>query len=77
MIGSVLGHLVNTIAADTMQNSHQQVKSKILERMAEWAEMFSKDPDLGIMDQAYNRLKSQSLSSWLHPRWCLLTHHRS
>ena len=29
--------------------------------MGEWTEMFSNDPDLGIMDQAYNRLKSQSL----------------
>jgi signal transducing adaptor molecule len=29
--------------------------------MAEWAEMFSKDPDLGIMEQAYMRLKTQSL----------------
>ena len=43
-----------------LQNTHQQVKGKILERMGEWTEMFSRDPDLGIMDQAYNRLKSQS-----------------
>lgn len=42
------------------QNTHQQVKSKILERMSEWTEMFSRDPDLGIMEQAYSRLKSQS-----------------
>ena len=28
--------------------------------MAEWSEMFSKDPDLGIMEQQYMRLKSQS-----------------
>ncbi len=42
------------------QNTHQQVKAKILERMAEWTEMFSKDPDLGILEQAYVRLKSQS-----------------
>ncbi|RPA96691.1 hypothetical protein L873DRAFT_1811052 [Choiromyces venosus 120613-1] len=46
------------LAAD--RNTHQMVKSKILERMAEWSEMFSKDPDLGIMDQAYNKLKSQN-----------------
>lgn len=45
---------------DDMQNTHQQVKTKILERMEEWTEMFSKDPDLGIMEQAYMRLKTQS-----------------
>ena len=44
-----------------VQNSHQQVKAKILERMAEWSEEFSKDPDLGIMDQAYMKLKTQSI----------------
>ncbi|MCJ1452306.1 ESCRT-0 subunit protein hse1 [Mycoblastus sanguinarius] len=42
------------------RNTHQQVKAKILERMAEWSEMFSKDPDLGIMEQAYMKLKSQN-----------------
>ncbi|KAB8346244.1 hypothetical protein FH972_023289 [Carpinus fangiana] len=42
------------------RNTHTQVKAKILERVAEWAEMFSKDPDLGIMEQAYMRLKSQN-----------------
>ncbi|PWW80798.1 hypothetical protein C7212DRAFT_355826 [Tuber magnatum] len=42
------------------RNTHQKVKTKILERMAEWSEMFSKEPDLGIMDQAYNKLKSQN-----------------
>lgn len=42
------------------KNSHPQVKTKILERMAEWTEMFSKTADLGIMEQAYMRLKSQS-----------------
>jgi len=46
------------LAAD--RNTHQQVKAKILERMAEWTQMFSKDPDLGIMEQAYMRLKSQN-----------------
>lgn len=45
---------------DPIQNTHQQVKAKILERMGEWAEMFSRDPDLGIMEQAYTKLKSQS-----------------
>lgn len=44
-----------------MQNTHQQVKAKILERLAEWTEMFSREPDLGIMEQAYMRLKSQSM----------------
>ncbi|CAD6449230.1 a959f9e6-f22b-4f29-b60a-499027c784a7 [Sclerotinia trifoliorum] len=46
------------------RNTHQQVKTKILERMAEWAEMF-KDPDLGIMNDQYHRLKSQNPN--LHP----------
>lgn len=45
------------------QNTHQQVKSKILERMAEWTEMFSREPDLGIMEQAFSRLKSQSMQN--------------
>ncbi|KAI9841414.1 MAG: ESCRT-0 subunit protein hse1 [Thelocarpon superellum] len=42
------------------RNTHQQVKAKILERMAEWTEMFSQDPDLGIMEQQYMKLKSQN-----------------
>ncbi|KAF1938155.1 hypothetical protein EJ02DRAFT_458117 [Clathrospora elynae] len=42
------------------RNTHQQVKAKILERMAEWAEMFARDPDLGIMSGAYMKLKSQN-----------------
>jgi signal transducing adaptor molecule len=46
------------LAAD--RNTHQQVKAKILERMGEWSEMFAKDPDLGIMEQAFLRLKTQS-----------------
>ncbi|KAB8294205.1 hypothetical protein EYC80_009639 [Monilinia laxa] len=46
------------------RNTHQQVKAKILERMAEWAGMF-KDPDLGIMNDQYHRLKSQNPN--LHP----------
>lgn len=41
------------------QNTHQQVKSKILERMEDWTEMFSSNPDFGIMEQAYMKLKSQ------------------
>ncbi|KAK3214508.1 hypothetical protein GRF29_19g389192 [Pseudopithomyces chartarum] len=46
------------LAAD--RNTHQQVKAKILERMSEWSDMFAKDPDLGIMQGAYERLKSQN-----------------
>lgn len=44
------------LAAD--RNTHQQVKSKILERMQEWTEMFSSNPDFGIMEQAYMKLKT-------------------
>ncbi|KAI9851195.1 MAG: ESCRT-0 subunit protein hse1, partial [Vezdaea acicularis] len=47
------------------RNTHQQVKTKILERMAEWTEMFAKDPDLGIMEQQYMKLKTQNPN--LHP----------
>lgn len=50
------------LAAD--RNSHQQVKAKILERMQEWADMFT-DPDLGIMKDQFNRLKTQNPN--LHP----------
>ncbi|CBX96315.1 ESCRT-0 subunit protein hse1 [Plenodomus lingam] len=42
------------------RNTHQQVKAKILERMAEWSDMFARDPDLGIMAGAYMKLKSQN-----------------
>ncbi|KAF3219700.1 ESCRT-0 subunit protein hse1, variant 2 [Orbilia oligospora] len=44
------------------RNTHQTVKSKILERMEDWAEMFSKDPNLFVMEQAYTKLKSQNPS---------------
>src|SRR5271163_4059015 len=47
------------------RNTHQQVKAKILERMQEWAEMFSKDPDLGIMNDQYHKLRNQNPN--LHP----------
>lgn len=47
------------------RNTHQQVKTKILERMAEWSEMFKKDPSLGIMGDQYQKLKSQNPN--LHP----------
>ncbi|KAJ9661592.1 ESCRT-0 subunit protein hse1 [Coniosporium apollinis] len=46
------------LAAD--RNTHQQVKAKILERMSEWTTMFARDPDLGIMEQAYMKLKTQN-----------------
>ncbi|KAL5118624.1 ESCRT-0 subunit protein hse1 [Pleosporales sp. CAS-2024a] len=42
------------------RNTHQAVKGKILERMAEWTDMFSSDPDLGIMEGAYMKLKTQN-----------------
>ncbi|EFR04977.1 class E vacuolar protein-sorting machinery protein hse1 [Nannizzia gypsea CBS 118893] len=42
------------------RNTHQQVKSKILEHIEQWTEMFSSNPDLGIMEQAYLKLKSQN-----------------
>lgn len=50
----------NTNRADSMQTTHQQVKSKIVERMGEWAEMFASNSELGVMEQAYMKLKSQS-----------------
>ncbi|CCU82874.1 unnamed protein product [Blumeria hordei] len=50
------------LAAD--RNTHQQVKSKILEKMQEWAEMLQ-DPDFGIMKDQYLKLKSQNPN--LHP----------
>ncbi|KAI1827011.1 hypothetical protein F4861DRAFT_464601 [Xylaria intraflava] len=42
------------------RNTHQQVKAKILERMKEWSDMFSRDADLGIMQDAYSRLKQSN-----------------
>jgi signal transducing adaptor molecule len=47
------------------RNTHTQVKTKILERMKEWSDMFSKDADLGIMYDAYFRLKQTNPT--LHP----------
>lgn len=58
------------------RNTHQQVKAKILERMAEWSEMFSRDPDLGIMQGAYSKLKSQSKSLSQVDRIAKLTNSR-
>jgi signal transducing adaptor molecule len=50
------------------RNTHQQVKGKIVERMAEWAEMMRGDADLGIMEAAFMRLKTQSMfiHSFIH-----------
>lgn len=45
------------LAAD--RSTNQQVKAKIIERMQEWVEMF-KDPDLGIMRDQYEVLKSRN-----------------
>ncbi|KAH6605863.1 hypothetical protein Trco_005016 [Trichoderma cornu-damae] len=42
------------------RNTHQQVKSKILEKMQEWSDMFSSDADLGIMHDAFHRLKQSN-----------------
>jgi signal transducing adaptor molecule len=37
------------------RNTHTQVKSKIIEHMKSWSDMFNNDPELGIMSDAYNR----------------------
>ncbi|KAK4133635.1 hypothetical protein BT67DRAFT_442559 [Trichocladium antarcticum] len=42
------------------RNTHNQVKAKILERMKDWTDMFKSDPDLGIMYDAYFRLKQSN-----------------
>ena len=44
------------------RNTHNQVKAKILERMKDWTDMFKSDPDLGIMYDAYFRLKQSNPS---------------
>jgi len=45
------------LAAD--RNTHAQVKQKVMERMAAWTEEFKSSPELGIMEQAYHKLKMQ------------------
>ncbi|KAL1306271.1 hypothetical protein AAFC00_004359 [Neodothiora populina] len=40
------------------RNTHQMVKAKVMERMGEWTDMFGKDPDLGIMEQAFDKLRA-------------------
>jgi signal transducing adaptor molecule len=47
------------------RNTHTTVKAKILERMQEWSEMFKSDPDLGIMNDQYHKLRNQNPN--LHP----------
>ncbi|KAI5849760.1 hypothetical protein BZA05DRAFT_436990 [Tricharina praecox] len=47
------------------RNTHQAVKSGILQKMADWSEMFRNDPGLGVMEQAFNRLKSANPN--IHP----------
>ncbi|KAK1759760.1 hypothetical protein QBC47DRAFT_373014 [Echria macrotheca] len=42
------------------RNTHTQVKAKILERMKEWSDMFKSDSDLGVMYDAYYRLKQSN-----------------
>jgi signal transducing adaptor molecule len=45
------------LAAD--RTTHAQVKQKVLERMGTWTEQFGKTPELGIMEQAYQKLRVQ------------------
>nr|POE75534.1 class e vacuolar protein-sorting machinery protein hse1 [Quercus suber] len=45
------------LAAD--RNTHAQVKQKVLERMSTWTEEFARTPELGIMEQAYQKLRVQ------------------
>lgn len=47
------------------RNTHSQVKAKISEKMNEWTDMFSKDAELGIMADAYHRLRQTNPT--LHP----------
>ena len=41
------------------RNTHAQVKQKVLERMGTWTEEFRSSPELGIMEQAYGKLRVQ------------------
>ncbi|KAF2209318.1 hypothetical protein CERZMDRAFT_100520 [Cercospora zeae-maydis SCOH1-5] len=45
------------LAAD--RSTHAQVKQKVLERMSSWADEFRSSPELGIMEQAYQKLRTQ------------------
>ena len=62
---------LEAIHADDCQTTHQQVKSKIVERMGEWTEMFQTNTELGIMEQAYMKLKSQSANDLEERLGCL------
>ena len=42
------------------RTTHGAVKQKIMERMEEWTRMFGGNTELGIMEGALSRLKSQS-----------------
>ncbi|PHH75347.1 hypothetical protein CDD83_4412 [Cordyceps sp. RAO-2017] len=42
------------------RTTHAQVKAKILEKMKDWSDMFSRDAELGIMYDAYFRLKQSN-----------------
>src|SRR5690606_35636029 len=42
------------------RTTHNQVKVKILERMKEWSDMFKQDADLGIMYDAFYRIKQSN-----------------
>ncbi|KAK0277197.1 ESCRT-0 subunit protein hse1 [Friedmanniomyces endolithicus] len=39
------------------RNSHAQVKQKVMERMETWTELFGRSPELGIMEQAWQKLR--------------------
>jgi len=41
------------------RTTHGQVKQKVLERMGVWAEEFGRNPEFGIMDQAYAKLRRE------------------
>lgn len=42
------------------RNTHTQVKAKIIEHMESWTAMFNNDPELGIMGDAYHRVKQSN-----------------
>ncbi|KOS17425.1 Class E vacuolar protein-sorting machinery protein hse1 [Escovopsis weberi] len=44
------------------RNTHTQVKAKIMEKLQEWSTMFGGNPDLGIVYDAYFRLKQSNPS---------------
>lgn len=42
------------------KNVHDAVRSRILGFIQQWAELFSKNPSLGIMNETYNSLRNQN-----------------